>query len=62
MGLFKEEEEGTSVTSNVVMVKGGDPATPGPGPPGPDLRNDPGTIMIPQYWVNKTKQHTPRCP
>jgi len=24
-------------------------------------RGNPGTVMIPQYRVNKTKQHTPRC-
>jgi len=27
---FEEEEEGTGVTSDVVKVKGEDPATPGP--------------------------------
>jgi len=26
--------------------------------PGPLNRNDPGTVMIPQYWFNKTKQNT----
>ena len=30
VGPFEEEEEGTSVTSEVVKVKGEDPATPGP--------------------------------
>ena len=30
VGPFEEEEEGTSVTSDLVKVKGGDPATPGP--------------------------------
>jgi len=30
VGLFKEEEGGTSVASNVVKVEGEDPATPGP--------------------------------
>jgi len=41
------------VASDVVKAKGEDPATPGP-----LKRNDPGTVTIPQYWVNKTKQHT----
>ena len=53
MGPFEEEEEGTGVTSDVVMVKGKDPATPGP-----LKRNDPGTVTVPQYRVNKTKQNT----
>ena len=49
-----EEEEGTSVTSDVVKVKGEFPAAPGP-----LKRNDPGTVTIPQsYRVNKTKQLT----
>jgi hypothetical protein len=30
VGLFEEEAEGTGVTSDVVKVKGEDPATPGP--------------------------------
>ena len=30
VGLLEEEEEGTGVTSDVVKVKGEDPATPGP--------------------------------
>jgi len=30
VGPFGEEEEGTGVTSDVVKVKGEDPATPGP--------------------------------
>jgi len=34
-------------------VKGEDPATPGP-----LKRNDPGTITIPQYRVDKTKHNT----
>jgi len=46
-------EEGTGVASNVVKVQGEDPATPGP-----MKRNDPGTVTIPQYQVNKTNQHT----
>ena len=54
MGPFDEEEEGTGVASDVVKVKDEDPATPG----SPDLRNDPGTVTIPQYRVNKTMQHT----
>jgi len=53
VGPFEEEEEVTGVTSDVVKVKGEDPATPGP-----LKRNDPGTVTIPQYRVNKTKQHT----
>ena len=32
MPPFEEEEEGTGVTSDVVKVKGEDPATPGPLP------------------------------
>ena len=32
MGRFEEEEEGTGVTSDVVKVKGEDPATLGPLP------------------------------
>jgi len=32
VGPFEEEEEGTGVTSDVVKVKGEDPATPGPLP------------------------------
>jgi len=35
-------------------VKGEDPTTPGLLPKG----IDPGTVTIPQYRVNKTKQHT----
>jgi len=53
VGPFEEEEEGTGVTSDIVKVKGEDPATPGP-----LNSNDPGTVTIPQYWVNETKQHT----
>ena len=30
VGPFEEEEEGTGVVSDVVKVKGEDPATPGP--------------------------------
>jgi len=51
---FEEEEEGTSVNSDVVKVKGEDPATPGP-----LKRNDTGTVTMSQYRYNKTKQHTP---
>ena len=29
VGLFEEEEEGTSIASDVVEVEGEDPATPG---------------------------------
>jgi len=32
VGLFEEEEEGIGVASDVVKVKGEDPATPGPLP------------------------------
>ena len=54
MGPFEEEEEGTGVASDVVKVEGEDPTTRSPA-----LRNDPGTVTIPQYWFNnKTKQHT----
>ena len=47
---FEEEEEGTDVASDVLVVKVEveDPATPGP-----LKRNDPGTVTIPQYWFNK---------
>ena len=56
MGPFEEEEEGTGVASDVVKVQGEDPAPPGPLP----LRNDPGTVTIPQYRFNKNKAtHTP---
>ena len=54
VGPFKEEEEGTGIVSDVVKVMGEDPATPGLLPKG----IDPGTVKIPQYRVNKTKQHT----
>jgi len=30
MGPFEQEEEGTSIASDVVKVHGEDPATPGP--------------------------------
>ena len=53
MGPFEEEEEGTGVASDVYKVEGEDPATQGP-----LMRNDPGSVTIPQYRVNKTKQHT----
>ena len=39
LGPFEEEEEGTSVASDVVKVEGEDPATPGP-----LKRNESGTI------------------
>ena len=51
MGPFEEEEEGTGVASDVVKVKGEYPATPR----SPALRNDPGTVTIPQYRFNKNK-------
>ena len=54
LGPFEEEEEGTGITSDVVKVKGEDPVTPGLLSKG----IDPGTVTIPQYRVNKTKQHT----
>ena len=54
LGPFEEEEEGTGIASDVVKVMGEDPATPGLLPKG----IDPGTVTIPQYRVNKTKQHT----
>ena len=47
-------DTGTGIASVVVKVKGEDPATPGLLPKG----IDPGTVPIPQYRVNKTKQHT----
>ena len=54
VGPFEEEEEGTGIGSDLVKVQGEDPATPGLLPKG----IDPGTVTIPQYRVNKTKQHT----
>ena len=54
VGPFEEEEEGTGIVSDVVKVEGEDPATPGLLPQG----IDPGTVTIPQYRFNKTKQHT----
>jgi len=54
VGPFEEEEEGTGIASDLVKVKGEDPATPGLLPKG----IDPGTVTIPQYRVYKTKQHT----
>jgi len=51
VGPFEEEEEGTSITSDVVEVEGEDPATPVLLPKG----IDPGTVTIPQYRVKKTK-------
>jgi len=54
VGPFEEEEEGTGIASDVVKVMGEDPATSGLLPKG----IDPGTVTIPQYRVNKTKQHT----
>ena len=45
VGPFEEEEEATGVASDALKVKGED-------------RNDPGTVTIPQYRFNKTKQHT----
>ena len=53
MGPFEEEEEGTGVVSDVVKVKGEDPATPGLLPQG----IDPGTVTIPQYRFNKNNTH-----
>ena len=55
VGPFEEEEERTGVASDVVKVKGEDPATPGQW-----YRHGtgPGTVTIPQYRVIKTKQHT----
>jgi len=51
VGPFEEEEEGTGIASDVVKVKGEDPATPRP----PALRHDPGTVTISQYRFNKNK-------
>ena len=53
LGPFEEEEEGTGIASDVVKVQGEDSATPGLLPKG----IDPGTVTIPQYRANKTKQH-----
>ena len=55
-GPFEEEEEGAGIASDVVKVEGEDPATPGC-LRSVDTRN-PGTVTIPQYRINKTKQHT----
>jgi len=51
VGPFEEEEGGTGVAGDVVEVEGEDPAAPGP----LSLRNDPGTVMNPQYRFNKNK-------
>ena len=56
VGPFEEEEEGTGIVSDVVKVKGEDY------PRSPALRIDPGTVTIPQYRFNKTKQHTQSTP
>ena len=57
VGPFEEEEEGTGTASDLVKVQGEDLATPGLLPK--ELTGiDPGTVTIPQYRVNKTKQHT----
>jgi len=54
VGPFEEEEEGTGVPSDVLKVKGEDPGSGHPRSPA--LRNDPGTVTIPQYrFNNKTK-------
>ena len=47
--ISKPQSQGTRVTSDVVKVKGEDPAIPGP-----LKRNDPGTVTNPQYRVKKT--------
>jgi len=52
VGPFEVEEEGTGVASDVVKVEGEDPAARGS-----LKRFDPGTVTIPQYRANKTKQH-----
>jgi len=55
-GPFEEEEEGTGITSDVVKVKGEDPATPGLLPKGIDT----GTVTIPQYRliIKQSNTHT----
>ena len=50
VGPFEKVEEGSGVASDVVKVKGADQDTPGP-----LKRNDPGTVTISQYQVDKTK-------
>jgi len=55
LGPFEEEEEGSGIASDVVKVEGEDPAIPGT-LRSVDTRN-PGTVTIPQYRFNKTKQH-----
>jgi len=57
VGPFEEEEEGTGIASDVVKVEGGDPGTPG-SLRSVDTRIILKTVTIPQYVVNKTKQHT----
>jgi len=59
LGPFQQQEEGIGIASDVVKVEGEDPATPG------CLRSvdtsrvgSPGTVTIPQYQFNITKQHT----
>jgi len=56
VGPFEEEEEGTGIASDVVMVKREDPATPGG--KSPALRNDPRTERFPNIGLIKTKKHT----
>jgi len=53
VGPFKEEGEGTGVARDVVKAQNEDLATPGL-----LKRNDPATVTIHKYWVNKRKQHT----
>jgi len=57
VGPFEEEQEGTGITSDVLKVEGRNPGTTGC-LRYVDTRNNPGTVKIPQYRVNKTKQHT----
>ena len=50
-GSVRRGRGGDGIASDVVKVKGEDPATPGLLPQG----TDPGTVTIPQYRYNKTK-------
>jgi len=43
VGPFEEEEDGTSIASNVVKVQGVESGHPR----SPDLRNDTGTVISP---------------
>jgi len=54
--------EGTGRTSDVVKVKGEEPATPGYHLRSDESVDNPGTGTIPPYRVNKTKQNVTKLP